>query len=118
MQYLKAAQRQYSLSPLHRALSRRLRSSSAEPPLRGRKERTAGYPNTALNRPRGLTLTRDHPLVQRGGLPRAPRRRRFLNFVSALRRMGNFGEREFRGWHERGGLPSVLKATVDRECAL
>jgi len=26
----------------------------------------AGYRNTALNRPRGLTLTRDHPLVRRG----------------------------------------------------
>lgn len=91
MQYLKAAQHQYSLSLL--ALSRRLRCS-AEPPFEAERRETVGYPNTAVNRPRGLTLTRDHPLVRWGGLPRASRRR-FLNFVSALRRMGNFGEDEF-----------------------
>jgi len=90
MQYLKAAQRQYSLSSLL-ALSRRLRFLAVF--LRGQEERTVGYPNTALNRPRGLTLTRDHPLIRREGFPRASRRR-FLNFVSALR-MGNFGEDEF-----------------------
>jgi len=58
----------------------------------------AGYRNTALNRPRGLTLTRDHPLVGRG-LPC-----RFLNFVSPLRRTGNFDRGGFRqtGTNEGG----------------
>lgn len=81
-----------SILSLLSALSRRLRCSAKPPFEAERKE--VGYPNTALNRPRGLTLTRDHPLVRRGGFPRASRRR-FLNFVSALRRMGNFGEDEF-----------------------
>lgn len=73
--------------------------------------RTPVIVSTALNRPRGLTLTRDHPLVRRK-LPRASRRY-FLNFLSA-RRMGNFGEGGFLERHERRGNSSVLKVTVDR----
>lgn len=66
-----------SFCPLSHPLSRRLRSTSFEP-------EDAGYRNTALNRPHGLTLTRDHPLVRRG-LPC-----RFLNFVSS--RASTYGE--------------------------
>lgn len=65
MQYLKAAQRQYSLSSLSRPfLSPRLSR-------RRTPRRTPVIVSTALNRPRGLTLTRDHPLVRRR-FPRAP----------------------------------------------
>lgn len=49
------------LSLFSLGLSRCLCSSVQDPS----RPRNAGYRNTALNRPRGLTLTRDHPLVRR-----------------------------------------------------
>lgn len=93
------------LSLLSLGLSRRLCSFARDPS----RPKSAGYCNTALNRPRGLTLTWDHPLIRR----RLPRMscRRFPNLVSAFRRMGNFDEGEFRDWHEQGGIRVCLRSS-------
>lgn len=76
----------------------------------------AGYRNTSLSRPRGLTLTRHHPLYSTdSSIPCHALDGCFLNFVSAWRR-----EREGATFCEAGareggkGDPSVLKVTIDR----
>lgn len=86
--------------------------------LQGRKKRTVGYSNTALNRPRSLTLTRDHPLVRRGGFPHASRAISWISF-RCFDVWGILVKTSSEAGMNDGDFRVRLRVcTIDRKCAL